>query len=78
MVKPVNVLGKIGEVLAGKGTHAKNNSLYLEKYVEGLSDVRDYSVWRISDLNTNEELYIDVYEYYDCIVEKYSLFFFIY
>ena len=72
MVKPHGVMDKIEETFVGRSGLSKDNSQVLEKYVESVSDIKDYSVWRIPDLKCSEELFFDVIEYYDCVIDKYE------
>ena len=70
MIKPYKMIDKLEETFVGKNSHAKDNIQFLEKYVEAVSDVKPYSIWRISDYKASEELYFDVIEYIDCILDK--------
>jgi len=74
MIKPFKMMDKIEEALVGKNQHSKENSQILEKYVEGISDVKPYATWRINDYKASEEIFFDVIEYIDCIMEKFNLF----
>ncbi len=69
-MKPHGVMDKIEETIVGRSGLSKDNSQILEKYVECVSDVKDYSIWRIPDIKSNEELFFDVIEYYDCVIDK--------
>lgn len=41
LVQPQNILDKIEEVVIGQNQHQSENFKVLEKYVEGLSDLKD-------------------------------------
>ena len=75
MIKPYKMMDKIEEALVGKNPHSKENSQILEKYVEGVSDIKQYATWRINDYKASEEIFFDVIEYIDCIMEKYFFLF---
>lgn len=70
MIKPHNMFDKIGEAIIGKNQLSKESSAILEKYVEGISDIKPYAIWRVNDYKATEEIFFDVIEYIDCMMEK--------
>ncbi|EAS07474.2 adaptor complexes medium subunit family protein (macronuclear) [Tetrahymena thermophila SB210] len=70
LVQPQGVLDKIEEVVIGQNQHQNENFKVLEKYIDGLSDVKDNHLHRIKDLKCREEILFDVVEFVDSIIDR--------
>ncbi|KAL4464049.1 hypothetical protein ABPG74_005986 [Tetrahymena malaccensis] len=73
LVQPQGVLDKIEEVVIGQNQHQNENFKVLEKYIDGLNDVKDNHLHRIKDLKCREEILFDVVEFVDSIIDRYQL-----
>lgn len=70
VVKPSGVMEKIEEAIVGRQNVQRENSSLLDKYIEGQADVREHSAYRISEIKGEEEVYFDVVEYLDIVIDK--------
>eukprot|EP01016_Furgasonia_blochmanni_P011725 TRINITY_DN1542_c0_g1_i10.p1 TRINITY_DN1542_c0_g1~~TRINITY_DN1542_c0_g1_i10.p1 ORF type:complete len:333 (-),score=126.57 TRINITY_DN1542_c0_g1_i10:135-1133(-) len=70
LIKPEGVFDKIEEVIVGRNQHLKENTGVLEKFVDTISDQRDYSLFRTTTSHISEEVLFDVIEYVDCVMDK--------
>eukprot|EP01017_Pseudomicrothorax_dubius_P037888 TRINITY_DN5610_c0_g1_i4.p1 TRINITY_DN5610_c0_g1~~TRINITY_DN5610_c0_g1_i4.p1 ORF type:complete len:251 (-),score=63.82 TRINITY_DN5610_c0_g1_i4:61-813(-) len=70
MVEPESMFDKIEEVLTGRSQHQSGNLQYLEKYAEAMNDVREFAAWRVPSMQEKDEIYFDLVEYIDAIVDK--------
>ena len=70
LAKPIGVLDKIEEVVIGRSQHQKQNFECLERYAEGLQDVKPQAVHRVNSYNNEEEILFDVIEFFDAIMDK--------
>jgi AP-3 complex subunit mu len=71
IIKPSGVIEKIEESLLGRHNMHKDQFQVLDKFVEQCADVRDHSQYRITDIRGDEEVFFDVIEYLDCVIDKY-------
>lgn len=70
MVEPESVFDKIEEIIVGRSQHNEGSLRYLEKYAEATSDAKDYSAWRIPQMQEKDEIYFDLIEYIDAVYDK--------
>ncbi|KAL4510656.1 hypothetical protein ABPG72_004810 [Tetrahymena utriculariae] len=70
LVQPQGVLDKIEEVVIGQNQHQNENFKVLERYIDGLNDVKDNHLHRIKDLKCREEILFDVVEFVDSIIDR--------
>lgn len=70
MIRPYKMIDKLEETIVGINSHGKDNIQILEKYAEAISDVKPHAIWRISDYKASEEIFFDVVEYIDCIIDR--------
>ncbi|CAK91642.1 unnamed protein product (macronuclear) [Paramecium tetraurelia] len=70
IVKPRSLIQKIKEKVIGRQNLQKETVSVMDSYIESQADMNEYSQYRIPEIKGQEEVYFDVIEYLNCVLDK--------